>query len=151
MQRIHALLAALFLMASLAAPAAADPPHAFIAFTQGLQDEAEAMGGAPAPEGFVRRTALFAGAARALADQIQAEGGPADLPCIFRGMAADVEARTRALGAASDEAAREREYAALTELFSHAVIFAGQVDIESPGGGLPAPCPVTGQTVTILP
>lgn len=144
MQLIRALVAALALAAGPLALAHGEPPAAFITFTQSLQDEAEAMGGVPAPASFLERTVQFASVSRALADRIQAEGGPVDLPCIFRGMAADVEARTRALEAASDETGREREYAALAELFSHAVIFAGQVDIESPGELFAPTCAVSG-------
>ncbi|MCC5980628.1 MAG: hypothetical protein JJU26_02800 [Oceanicaulis sp.] len=141
MQRIQALLAALFLLAGLAAPASADEPQAFIALAQGLQAEAMALNGdSGTDETSLARTAQFAGDARALADWIQAEGGPVDLPCIFRGMAADVEARASALTAASDAETRAREYAGLAELFSHAVIFAGELEIESPANSFPPAC-----------
>lgn len=140
MQRIQALVAALFMIAAIAAPAAADQPEAFISFAQGLEAEAQALGGAPTSEAFLTRTTQFAADARSLADWIQAEGGPVDLPCIFRGMAADVEARASALTAASDAETRAREYAGLAELFSHAVIFAGELEIESPANSFPPAC-----------
>lgn len=140
MQRIQALVAALFMIAAIAAPAAADQPEAFISFAQGLQSEAEAQGDAAASEDFLAHTAQFSRDARALADWIQAHNGPVDLPCIFRGMAADVEARAHALTSASTREARAREYASLAELFSHAVIFAGELEIESPANSFPPAC-----------
>lgn len=140
MQRIHALIAALFLLAGLAAPASADQPEAFISFAQSLQGEAEAQGEGAASEDFLAQTAQFSRDARALADWIQAHDGPVDLPCIFRGMAADVEARAQALTTASTGEARAPEYARLAELFSHAVIFAGELDIESPANSFPPAC-----------
>lgn len=140
MQRIHLLAVAFMLITGLAAPAAADRPESFIAFAQGLEAEAQGQDSANASEAFLARTTQFAADARSLADWIQAEGGPVDLPCIFRGMAADVEARASALTAASDAETRAREYAGLAELFSHAVIFAGQLEIESPANSFPPAC-----------
>ncbi|MFN3834991.1 MAG: hypothetical protein ACK4NO_03710 [Glycocaulis sp.] len=141
MQRIQALLVALFLLAGLAAPVSADEPQAFIALAQGLQADAVALNGdGGTDEAFLARTAQFAGDARALANWIQANNGPVDLPCIFRGMAADVEARSSALASAGDTETRAREYASLAELFSHAVIFAGELEIESPANSFPPAC-----------
>lgn len=140
MQRIHVLAVAFMLITGLAAPAAADRPETFITFAQGLETEAQAQDSANASEAFLARTTQFAADARSLADWIQAEGGPVDLPCIFRGMAADVEARASALTAASDAETRAREYAGLAELFSHAVIFAGELEIESPANSFPPAC-----------
>jgi hypothetical protein len=140
MQFMRALAAALLLFTGLAATAHGDQPDAFIAFSQSLQDEAEALNGMAPPEAFLMRTSQFVTQARAVADWIQAEGGPVDLPCIFRGMAADVEARAEALTSASAADARAHEYAALAELFSHAVIFAGEIDIESAANSFPPSC-----------
>ncbi|MGY6532276.1 hypothetical protein [Glycocaulis sp.] len=140
MQRIHVLAVAFMLITGLAAPAAADRPESFIAFAQGLETEAEALGDGAASEDFLAHTAQFSRDARALADWIQAHNGPVDLPCIFRGMAADVDARAHALTAASTGEARAREYASLAELFSHAVIFAGELEVESPANSFPPAC-----------
>ncbi len=141
MQRIHLLAVALMLITGgLAAPAAADGPETFIAFAQGLEAEAKSQSDAGVSEAFLARATQFAADARSLANWIQAGGGPVDLPCIFRGMAADVEARSTALSAASTDEARAREYAALAELFSHAVIFAGELEIESPANSFPPAC-----------
>ena len=64
--------------------------------------------------------------------------GPVDLPCIFRGMAADVDARAqRASPLPAPVRPAPRNTRGLAELFSHAVIFAGELEVESPANSFP--------------
>ncbi|MFC4725040.1 hypothetical protein AB6B38_07855 [Glycocaulis abyssi] len=150
MQLIRALAASLLLLAAGAAPAFAQDAGRLIALSERLQGEAQMRadmleaGSAPAidaDDAFLADTARFSADMRALALHIDAHGGPADLPCIFRGMAEDADMRRTALEA--DPASAE-DYRQLARTFSHAVIIAADVETEGPDTGFPPSCPSAG-------
>lgn len=72
--------------------------------------------GAEQTAGFEAEIARFSVTASRLAGWIDDENGPADLGCIFRGMAAEAESQLEALDAGKTEDALER----LTPMFSDA-------------------------------
>ncbi|GGB67915.1 hypothetical protein GCM10007417_04710 [Glycocaulis alkaliphilus] len=90
---------------------------------------------------FLGDTARFSSDMRALALHIDAHGGPADLPCIFRGMAEDADMRRTSLEA---DPASVEDYRQLARTFSHAVIIAADVETEGPDTGFPPSCPSAG-------
>lgn len=132
-----------------AGSASAQDAAGLIALAERLQGEAEARAQSleagtvlaiGAEDSFLADTARFSSDAHALGDAIQASGGPADLPCIFRGMAADAAARREALEADPSSAGDYRE---LARTFSHAVIIAADVETEGPDTGFPPSCPAS--------
>ncbi|WP_429912325.1 hypothetical protein [Glycocaulis sp.] len=150
MQLIRALAACLLLLAAGAAPAFAQDAGRLIALSERLQGEAQMRadlleaGSAPtaeAEDAFLADTVRFSADMRALALHIDTHGGPADLPCIFRGMAEDADIRRAALEA--DPASAE-DYRQLARTFSHAVIIAADVETEGPDTGFPPSCPSAG-------
>lgn len=147
MQLIRILATCLLLLATGAATAFAQDVAGLITLSERLQGEAEARadlieaGSAPdteADDAFLADTARFAADMRALALHIDTHGGPADLPCIFRGMAEDADMRRTALEAAPASA---DEYRQLARTFSHATIIAADVETETPDTGFPPSCP----------
>jgi len=70
----------------------------------------------PAGDALLAELNTFAAAAITLSRDIEAQGGPQDLRCIFRGMGRDVAARVEALETAPDRAAQSRAYRAIERL-----------------------------------
>ncbi|KPP81804.1 MAG: hypothetical protein HLUCCA04_08345 [Oceanicaulis sp. HLUCCA04] len=146
MHLVRPVAALMLALAACAAPAYAQDAAALIALSEGLQDEAEARvemleSGealpASADDSFLVDTARFSADIRAMAAHIDATDGPADLPCIFRGMADDADARRTALEA---DPANADDYRQLARTFSHAVIIAADVETEGPDTGFPPSC-----------
>lgn len=75
----------------------------------------------------------FALAARALSVEIEENGGPPDLRCIFRGMSSDVDARIAELDAAQTRADMSRAYAAIARLAGQAERLAAEPDLSGDG------------------
>ena len=75
---------------------------------------------------------MFAADAMRLSRQIDAEGGPQDLRCIFRGMSADAEARLDALDAAGDAGAQARIYREVAALMNDAALIAPDLAEDDP-------------------
>ncbi|GGH03247.1 hypothetical protein GCM10007420_19480 [Glycocaulis albus] len=150
MQLIRSLAACLLLLTTGTVPALAQDAASLIALSERLQGEAEARGdmleagstiAAEPEDAFFADTARFSSGMRALALHIDTHGGPADLPCIFRGMAEDADMRRTALEA--DPASAE-DYRQLARTFSHAAIIAADVETEGPDTGFPPSCPSAG-------
>lgn len=85
---------------------------------------------APAPgDPLLSQLSEFALAARALSQEIEDAGGPADLRCIFRGMSGDVEDRIAALDAAETRAEMSRAYGEIARLADQAAQLAAEPDL----------------------
>jgi len=149
MHFIRPLAALILVFAAFAAPAVAQDAAALITLSERLQGEAEARAEtlesgealpASADDSFLADTQRFSADMRAMAAHIDATGGPADLPCIFRGMADDADARRTALEA---DPAQADDYRQLARTFSHAVIIAADVETEGPDTGFPPSCPAS--------
>lgn len=150
MHFIRPLAALILVFAACAAPTVAQDAAALITLSERLQGDAEARAdllesgdtfAASTDDAFLTDTAQFSADMRAMAAHIDATGGPADLPCIFRGMAEDADARRAALEA---DPANAEDYRQLARTFSHAVIIAADVETEGPDTGFPPSCPAAG-------
>lgn len=116
MKRLAVIIA---LLSYCAQPAAASPElaEAWGEKAGELYQTALALrDGAGETAGFEAEIARFSVTASRLAGWIDHEGGPADLGCIFRGMAAEAESQLEALDAGKTAVALER----LTLMFSDA-------------------------------
>jgi len=142
MKRILAVLA---LACCLAAPAAADT------LAQQVQAEASRLltevrsaetaarvrpsakpaALAPAVVADLQRFGL---AASRLSVEIESKSGPADLRCIFRGMAGETDKQLKAVAEAANGAAQAKALASLNHMLSDAVLIAPAVE----GGARPA-------------
>ena len=137
-------LAALLFALSLAAPAAAGPDRV-IRLAAPIAEEAERRAGAlrhnPAAPGvaFTQDDPLlteldeFALAALTLSRAIDADGGPDDLKCIFRGMGRDVPARIAEVAAGQTRADQSRAYAKIARLARQAERIAADPDARGAG------------------
>ena len=76
-----------------------------------------------------------------LSAQIEAEGGPSDLKCIFRGMSGDVSARIEQLNNAETRADLARAYNEIAYLANQAESIANDPDARAAGNSLPPSCP----------
>lgn len=149
MQLIRVIAVLTLMFAGLAGAGMAQDAPSLIALSERLQGEAEARAEAldggndpvlAADDSFLADTARFSADMRALALHIDTHGGPADLPCIFRGMAEDADVRRTAL----ETAPAADDYRELARTFSHAVIIAADVETEGPDTGFPPSCPSAG-------
>lgn len=131
--------AALLFSLSLAAPAAADAERVIRlagAIAQEAERRAEALRHNPAAPGvaFTENDPLlteldeFALAALTLSRAIEADGGPEDLKCIFRGMGRDAPARIAEVEAAETRADQSRAYAEIARLARQAERIAADPD-----------------------
>ena len=66
-------------------------------------------------------------AAIRLSSEIDQRGGPADLRCIFRGMASETDKQLAAISTAATGSAQARALAGLTHMLSDAVLIAPAV------------------------
>lgn len=98
--------------------------------------------GAPAPDGFEDELARFSVTSARLASWIDSQEGPADLGCIFRGMAGEAEAQLVALESGGRAGALDRLIAMFSdaELVSAAAIRAVSRDDQT-GADAPGTCP----------
>jgi hypothetical protein len=136
-----ALCFALSLAISTAAPAFADADRV-VRLAGGIAAEAErraealrhnpAAPGVPFEIGDPLLTQLdeFALAALTLSRAIEAEGGPEDLKCIFRGMSRDAPARIAEVEAAATRADQSRAYAEIARLTRQAERIAAEPDAQ---------------------
>ena len=143
------LLLSLFALVTLGAAAAAQDAAELAGLAEALKAEAAARAdalksapAAPAPspdpgDGFVTDVERFALGAMRLSRAIKAQGGPADLKCIFRGMSRDASARLETLDEAETRADLSRAYTAYAALFEDAAIIAADPDA---GAAAPATC-----------
>ncbi|MHA6289091.1 hypothetical protein [Maricaulis sp. CAU 1757] len=137
------LLTSLALAAALTAPALAGPGQELADLAADIEQEAQgraaqarARPAAPAPEmapgdPLVAQLEQFTVQAVLLGRAVDDAGGPEDLGCIFRGMAADADARLRAVSDAEDGAAEARAYDAIVTLMGQAVQLAPAADHEA--------------------
>ena len=75
-----------------------------------------------------------------LSAQIEAEGGPSDLKCIFKGMSADIRTRIDALDQARTRADMARAFDAIVYLAGQAEAIAADPEAVSAGNSLPPNC-----------
>lgn len=74
-----------------------------------------------ADSAFARKVRAFSTASAALSVQIDKRGGPRDLRCIYRGMAADAPKRLAAAQAARNAGAQAQIFTTMAALFSDAI------------------------------
>ncbi len=103
---------------------------------------------------FAQKVRAFSKASAALSAQIDQRGGPRDLRCIYRGMAADAPKRLAAAQAARTAGAQAQVFSEMAALFADAV----EVTPQSPAqladrhDGAAAQCPADpSSTITTLP
>lgn len=122
---------------AMAAALAASQP-AIPALAQEIEAEARALtiAGETGPAFF---TALgdFSNDAMALSDALRAAGVTQDLPCIFRGISEDAEARLEEFQSATTEAARQSALIALRVLLDDAILLAPIAAREAEGRARP--------------
>lgn len=132
------ILAAFALATCLGAPAAADTlaqqvqAEASRLLTQVRSAEAAAQARpsarpAPLAPALVLDLQRFGMAAIRLSSEIDQRGGPADLRCIFRGMAGETDKQLAAISTAATGSAQARALAGLTHILSDAVVIAPAV------------------------
>jgi hypothetical protein len=131
--------ACLILAVVLALPASADT------LAQQIQTEASRLllqvksaeaaanakpSGKPAPlsPALVSDLQRFGLAAVRLSGEIDTSGGPKDLRCIFRGMAAETDNQLKAVAAAANGAAQAKALSRLNHMLTDAVLIAPAVD-----------------------
>ena len=152
MRTFISLLAA----ACLSAPAMAGPGQDLAETAERLrveaQDRAETYTGMPgatlepiaSDDMFLIDVADFAAASARLSLDIENDGGPQDLRCIFRGMAGDAQARLNDLESQQSGADLARVYRAYVRLFTQASEIAPLADdpqVEE-ARGVPPTCPI---------